>query len=197
MPKKMCRKLGEIMEFIRDVIRGKFTTELQNSTFQASFPPTSRGSTKKYIHVFCISLIFEQESKGMQDQENPFQHVFTVEGCGMTEFNGKYFVDTAHENGLVNGKRCYRRDGSSDGGSECTIWFKSNLWSMGKYYGSKYYFVISGADIPPTSGWKKTSSGSVPPPQLVYGESDVPNFYFFVWFNVFLKGYLFLAIPFS
>ena len=50
--------------------------------------------------------------------------MFTVEGCGMAEFNGKYFVDTGYENGLVNGKRRFRKDGVGKAGSVCTIQYQ-------------------------------------------------------------------------
>ena len=54
----------------------------------------------------------------MQDREEPPQPIFTVKDCGMAEFNGKYYVDTDHKGGFRSGKRCYRKDGVGDAGSE-------------------------------------------------------------------------------
>ena len=114
----------------------------------------------------------------MQDREEPSQHIFTVTGCGMAEFNGKYFLDTDRMNGYENGKRCYRKDGVGDTGSECTIFYGGyGWWAMTKDYDPPcYYSVESRADQPLTSGWTATF-GSGSPPKLVYGGSDVPNFY--------------------
>ena len=96
----------------------------------------------------------------------------------MAEFNGKYFLDIAHENGYEYGKRCYRKDGVGDDGNDCTIYYGGGWWFMGKNYdGLLDYSVKSDADEPPTSGWIVDSSGSGSPPQLVYAESDVPSFY--------------------
>ena len=100
----------------------------------------------------------------------------------MVEFNGKYFVDTDHKNGFMYGKRCYRRDGVGDAGSECTIYYHSGAfggwWFISKNYGPFHYRVKSDADQPPTSGWVVVPPlGSGSPPQLVYEGSDVPNFY--------------------
>ena len=64
----------------------------------------------------------------MQDREEPSQHVFTVKGCGMAEFNGKYFVDTGYENGFRNGKRRFRKDGVGRAGSQCTIQYNGEGW---------------------------------------------------------------------
>ena len=91
----------------------------------------------------------------------------------MAEFNGKYFVDSAHGNGF------YRKDGVGDAGSECVVWYSDFLyqWLMGKEDGPAYYFVDSRGDLPPTTGWNVRHQGSGSPPQLVYGGSDVPNVY--------------------
>ena len=97
----------------------------------------------------------------------------------MAEFNGKYYLDTAHRNGFKYGKRCYRKDGVGDAGDDCTIQYGGvGWWNMGKnYHGKLYYSVKSDADQPLTSGWVIDSSGSGSPPQLVYAGSDVPSFY--------------------
>ena len=120
----------------------------------------------------------------MQDREEPSQRIFTVKGCGMAEFNGKYFVDTGHENGFMNGKRCYRRDGVGDAGSECTIYHNGmGWWLMCENYSmfKVYYYVQSDADQPPTSGWDVGIHGSGSPPRLVYEGNDVPNFYLLLY----------------
>ena len=115
----------------------------------------------------------------MQDRVEPSQPVFTVKDCGMAEFNGKYYVDTAQ--GIRRGKRCYRKDVLANAGSECTVeWYDIGLgsWYMTKNHGGDgYYYVRSGADQPPTSDWRVTPNGSGSPPELVYEGSDVPNFY--------------------
>ena len=123
----------------------------------------------------------------MQDRGEPPQPILTVKDCGMIEFNGTYYIDTAHRNGFVKGKRCYRKNGTGDAwGSECTIeWsgFLDNRWYMTKNFSDEvYYRVSSNADQPPTNGWEvRSGGGSGSPPQLVYEESDVPNFYRFLY----------------
>ena len=118
----------------------------------------------------------------MQDREEPPQPIFTVKDCGMAEFNGKYYVDTDHKDGFVNGKHCYRKNGVGDADSESTIeWYAylGGTWYMTKNFklSYRYYSVESDADQPPTSGWIIAEYGSGSPPQLVYEESDVPNLY--------------------
>lgn len=122
----------------------------------------------------------------MQDLGSSFGPVFTVKGCGMAEFNGKYFLDTAHNDGFSNGEFCYRKNGVGDAGDECTVENDgSGVWYMTKNYkgtaaNSLYYFAGSNSKQPPTNGWK-VLDGLGPPPQFVYEAvtsmiSDVPNF---------------------
>ena len=121
----------------------------------------------------------------MQDREEPTQPIFTVKDCGMTEFNGKYYVDTEHNDGFRMGKPCYRKDGVGDAGSECTVEcyenFVAGYWCMTKNYGTSYFSVKSDADQPPTSGWGACRKRWGSPPQLVYEGNDVPNFYLLLY----------------
>ena len=125
-------------------------------------------------------LMSEQEYNRMKNREEFSQHVFTVEGCGMDEFNGKYFVDIAKNNGSINGRHCYRKDGVGNAGSECTIEYVSGIgeagWFMRKNYSyAIYYFVLGDTEQPSTSGWE-VSNGDGPPPQLVFEVTDLLNF---------------------
>ena len=117
----------------------------------------------------------------MQDREDPPQYIFTVKDCGNTEFNGTYYVDIDHDGGFVNGKRCYRKNGVGNAGSECTIEWGSGKWYMTKNYGNAVFCrVFSTAEQPPTSGWE-LYKGSGSPPQLVYEVSNVLNFYLILY----------------
>jgi len=132
-----------------------------------------------------------QQSTRMQDREESAVHVFTVKGCDVPEFNGNYFVDIAHNNGFQNGKRCYRKNGVGNAGSECTIYYASfpsvgGVWTITKNYGNLgYYEIYSNSEQPPKTGWSAMSgSGSLP--RLVFKkrskrvqnrkESSVPAF---------------------
>ena len=129
-------------------------------------------------------LMFEKQIKEMQDREEPSEPIFTVKDCGMPEFNGKYYIDTAHNGGFMDGKHCYRKNGIGDAGGECTIeWFaRSGSWYMTKNYDVRVYYIVkSNADQPPTSGWEVRGFGMGSPPELVYEGSDVPNFFLLLY----------------
>merc|ERR1719285_1639621 len=114
--------------------------------------------------------------KGMQDREEPPQHVFTVKDCGMDFLNGKYYVDTAHKSGFINRKRCYRKNGVGKAGDVFTMSHSRSFgcWYMSKQYRVKspLYKVQSNSDHPPTTGWVVGDSGSGSPLKLVYAEND-------------------------
>jgi hypothetical protein len=93
---------------------------------------------------------------------------FAVSGCGMAEFNGVYAVDTAKDGGVRNGKPCYRKSAAGSAGAEQTVNFSSGKWYMCKNHSGAWYSVSSSADLPPSSGWWRSSNGSGSPPQLEF-----------------------------
>jgi len=159
-------------------IQGAISKGLEDGRLEELF-----GSNKirRKVEVEKTVSSFTKQIKAMQDQEEPSKPIFTVKDCGMVEFNGKYYLDTAHNDGFKNGKRCYRKNGVGDAGSERTIEWKYNefgggYWYMAKNYGTSYYYhIYSDAEQPPTSGWKVNFKGLGSPPQLMYEGNDAGN----------------------
>lgn len=132
-----------------------------------------------YVQIYFwspITFIFEQQSKGMQDREEFPQPVFSVKDCELNELNGKYFVDTAENNGFRNGKHCYQKDGPGDDGGECTVYHNGVSGWFASKYDIAHYWVASNDDQPPTNGWRDSIDGDSAL-ELVYGVSDVSKFY--------------------
>jgi len=81
----------------------------------------------------------------------------TIQGCSMTEFNGKYVVDYTRNNGWENGKRCYRKKGIFSASNNCTIHYRGDrfkYWALCKnYQWPVYYRNDSVANQPPKGGW--------------------------------------------
>ena len=107
----------------------------------------------------------------------------------MAEFNGKYVVDTDHNNGFEKGRRCYRKDGVGDADSECTIHYggtwMDRRWVMKKNYGGLCYYSSgkSKASQPPIDGWNTEWMRFGSSPQLVYGRSDTKVHDLNPWFS--------------
>ena len=104
------------------------------------------------------------------------QPVFTVKGSELADLNGKYFVDTAKNNGFMNGKHRYRKDEVASDGSVSTVFHYGGEWRIGSEYLTSAYIVESNTDQPPTSGWTDTV-GIDSPVQLVYEMSDVTRYF--------------------
>jgi len=126
-----------------------------------------------------------QQNEGMQNADEQFQTILTVKDCGTADFNGEYYVDFAHENGFIQGKRCYRKKGTSDDAIESTIEWRvyagasisrprgSGSWNMTKNYGRNPYYAtritcFADSEKPPTTGWKVEGQVLNPPPKIEY-----------------------------
>jgi hypothetical protein len=98
--------------------------------------------------------------------EKPKQ--FTVSGCGLDEFNGEYVVDAAQDDGVKNGKPCYRKNAASSETGEQTVNYCNGFWYLCKNHSGSWYRVPSTANLPPKRGWGTGTKGSGAQPHLQF-----------------------------